>query len=511
MILAAQPINRNHVANRGDDWNNKKKSTITEEEKLAMRMKAQPWLFGINNPRDCLPNIDLGDTSDEDEENNGTNDGNKNSANIENQRRGHTAPSSTIPIELMGPSISRRSKILVCAPSNSAVDEIVRRILRKELLDEHGKSYKPSIVRVGGNFRKDVANVSLERLIEERIKQDYGKEYFSGGGGKDEKGLKKFGSFQDNRRFRRIILDEAKIVCTTLSAAGSEIFRRMKTKFDVIIVDEAAQAVEPSTLIPLTEIKAKQVYLVGDPAQLPATVLSRECAKNNYEQSLFKRLMDSAYPVHKLSTQYRMLPEIREFPSDQFYGGELRDGPGLLTQNYREWHECKLYKPFVFYDVQHGKEESSSSGFSWVNEEEATFAVELAHQLLKANPVLKREGPKIAIISPYRAQVSMIRRKLERKFGGMHNYGRIVEVLSIDNSQGSEKDVVIFSLVRAPLNDMFQISKKASNASTKSRRNVLGFVADERRINVGLTRAKCSMFVLGNAKAMMTDPNWGAR
>jgi hypothetical protein len=173
-------------------------------------MKAQPWLFGITNPRDCLPNIDLGETPDEDEENNGTNDGNKNSANIENQRRGHTAPSSTIPIELMGPSISRRSKILVCAPSNSAVDEIVRRILRKELLDEHGKSYKPSIVRVGGNFRKDVANVSLERLIEERIKQDYGKEYFSGGGGKDEKGLKKFGSFQDNRRFRRIILDEAK-------------------------------------------------------------------------------------------------------------------------------------------------------------------------------------------------------------------------------------------------------------------------------------------------------------
>ena len=89
----------------------------------------------------------------------------------------------------MGPSTSKRSKILVCAPSNSAVDEIVRRLLRKELLDEHGKPYKPSIVRVGGNFQRDVAHVSLERLIEERIKQDYGREYFSGGG-KDEKGLK---------------------------------------------------------------------------------------------------------------------------------------------------------------------------------------------------------------------------------------------------------------------------------------------------------------------------------
>ena len=508
VILAAQPINRNHAANQGDDFS-KKKSTVSEEEKLAMKAKAQPWLYGMANPRDCLPNIDLGDTSDDDEENNGNN-GN-NSANIENQRSGHMVPSSTIPIELMGPSISKRSKILVCAPSNSAVDEIVRRLLRKELLDEHGKPYKPSIVRVGCNFQRDVAHVSLERLIEERIKQDYGIEYFSSGG-KDEKGLKQFGSFQDNRRFRRTILDEAKIVCTTLSSVGSEIFRRMKTKFDVTIIDEAAQAVEPSTLIPLTEIKTKQAFLVGDPAQLPATVLSRECAKNNYDQSLFKRLMDSGFPVHKLSTQYRMLPEIREFPSDQFYGGELRDGPGVLKQNYREWHECKLYKPFVFYDVQHGKEESSSSGFSWINEEEAAFAIELAHQLLKANPVLKRGGPKVAIISPYRAQVSVIRRKLEKKFGGMHNYGQTVEVLSIDNSQGCEKDVVIFSLVRAPLNDMFHILKKASasNANNKRRRNLLGFVADERRINVALTRAKCSMFVLGNAKAMKTDPNWGA-
>ena len=162
MILAAQPINRNHAANQGDDFS-KKKSTVSEEEKFAMKAKAQPWLYGMANPRDCLPNIDLGDTSDDDEENNGNN-GNNN-ANIENQRSGHMVPSSTIPIELMGPSTSKRSKILVCAPSNSAVDEIVRRLLRKELLDEHGKPYKPSIVRVGGNFQRDVAHVSLERLI----------------------------------------------------------------------------------------------------------------------------------------------------------------------------------------------------------------------------------------------------------------------------------------------------------------------------------------------------------
>ena len=155
MILAAQPINRNHAANQ-EMILAKRKVQFLRKKKFAMKAKAQPWLYGMANPRDCLPNIDLGDTSDDDEENNGNN-GN-NSANIENQRSGHMVPSSTIPIELMGPSISKRSKILVCAPSNSAVDEIVRRLLRKELLDEHGKPYKPSIVRVGGNFQRDVAH-----------------------------------------------------------------------------------------------------------------------------------------------------------------------------------------------------------------------------------------------------------------------------------------------------------------------------------------------------------------
>ena len=132
----------------------------------------------------------------------------------------------------------------------------------------------------------------------------------------------------------------------------------------------------------------------------------------------------------------------------------------------------------------------------------SSFCYRACASAVESESSIERGGPKVAIISPYRAQVSVIRRKLEKKFGGMHNYGQTVEVLSIDNSQGCEKDVVIFSLVRAPLNDMFHIPKKASasNANNKRRRNLLGFVADERRINVALTRAKCSMFVLGTPR-----------
>ena len=79
--------------------------------------------------------------------------------------------------------------------------------------------------------------------------------------------------------------------------------------------------------------------------------------------------------------------------SDQFYGGELRDGPGVLTTI--EWHECKLYKPFVFYDVQHGKEESSSSGFSWINEEEALCYRACASAVSESS--IEKEGPKLPL------------------------------------------------------------------------------------------------------------------
>lgn len=104
-------------------------------------------------------------------------------------------------------------------------------------------------------------------------------------------------SRMERDRLRMAILEEASIVCTTLAFSGGNSFARLVRKFDVVVVDEAAQAVEPSVLVPLAHGGAKQVFLVGDPEQLPATVMSSVAVAQGYDKSLFKRLQQAGYPV----------------------------------------------------------------------------------------------------------------------------------------------------------------------------------------------------------------------
>lgn len=139
------------------------------------------------------------------------------------------------------------------------------------------------------------------------------------------------------------LLEEADIVGSTLSYSGSAVFARLNRKFDVVVIDEAAQAVEPSTLIPFMN-GAKRVYLVGDPNQLPATVLSARASEYSYSKSLFKRLMLAGYPIHMMNVQYRMHPDISAFPSKEFYGGRLIDAQVShlhafmsLTKQQQQW------------------------------------------------------------------------------------------------------------------------------------------------------------------------------
>ena len=323
-----------------------------------------------------------------------------------------------------------------------------------------------------------VEAVSMESLVRERVGAT------DDAGGKSAE--KKFERALERDRVKLAILDEAAVVCSTLSFSGSGMFARMTRQFDVVVIDEAAQAVEPSTLVPLC-YGAKQVFLVGDPRQLPATVLSAVATEHGYNQSMFKRLERCGYPVHLLKTQYRMHPSIREFPSTQFYAGELEDGPRVAAKTRREWHKNPLFRPFVFMDVQ-GKE-YQGNGASWANDEEAAMVVELVRALVDGYPDLA-SGEKIGVISPYKAQVRNIRKRLTEALGAEKS--KTVDVNSIDGFQGREKEVCVFSVVRAPTHG-----------------HGLGFVADERRINVGLTRAKTSLVVVGSAKALKGDKNWG--
>ena len=153
--------------------------------------------------------------------------------------------------------IKKPDKILICAPSNSAIDEIVRKILDKGLLDAEGNRFDPAIVRVGPNIDRSLEKVHLDYLVQQE--------------------LMKLNLQEDEHSIiKNSIIKQSKIVLATLSSAGSQILLNSNQVFDTVIIDEAAQAVEIQTLIPL-RYSAKRAIFIGDPKQLPATIFSKKC------------------------------------------------------------------------------------------------------------------------------------------------------------------------------------------------------------------------------------------
>ncbi|XP_024537137.1 probable helicase MAGATAMA 3 [Selaginella moellendorffii] len=426
------------------------KSEMSSHEKLDHWLKASPWL-GVGNPRDLIMPEDGDDGF-------------------------FPCAPNQFRAEVVGTTRKHRAHVLVCAPSNSALDEIVLRLLKSGIRDENGDSYVPSIVRMGLNAHHSVQSVCMDHLVDQRLQSiDRSMSSARGGGGGRER-----------ERVRLAILEEAAIVCSTLSFSGSSVFSRMKRGFDVVVIDEAAQAVEPSTLVPLTH-GCKQAFLVGDPIQLPATVLSTEAVKHGYGTSMFKRFQKAGYPVQMLNTQYRMHPQIRDFPSKEFYGEALEDGAEVEQQTSRAWHEYCCFGPFAFFDIE-GRETQPPGSGSYINSDEAEFVLVLYRHLIALYPELKG-GPHVAVISPYKYQVTTLRTRFAEVLG--KDAARLIDINTVDGFQGREKDIAIFSCVRA------------------NKSKGIGFVSDFRRMNVGLTRARASMLVVGCAAALRQDEHWG--
>ena len=158
------------------------------------------------------------------------------------------------------------------------------------------------------------------------------------------------GNFQKFMDIENELLKEAEIVMCTLNTSGKRKYREFYTgSVFCLIIDEAAQATEPSTLVPL-QTGVKKVLLVGDHKQLPPTVMSKNAWKTKYSRSLFERRIDHGDVPYLLDTQYRMVSELREFPSQSFYKNQLKDGrkhdvPKILRLNSAEW----------FIDIAYGK------------------------------------------------------------------------------------------------------------------------------------------------------------
>lgn len=435
-------------------------------------------------------------------------------------------------------------KLLVCAPSNAAVDELVMRF-KQGIKTAQGNSQTLSVIRLGRSdaINANVLDVTLEELVNAKLNVASGKR--NGAGDEIHKimmehkstsdqlhtlrtvvdGLKASGkpvSVEQDREFevlkrkkqqlsnqidvardsgdtaardaemsrRRVqqeILDVAHVICATLSGSGHEMFQGLNIEFETVIIDEAAQSIELSALIPL-KYGCSKCILVGDPKQLPPTVLSREAARFQYEQSLFVRMQaNSPNDVHLLDTQYRMHPEISLFPSNAFYDAKLLNGPGMATLRTRPWHQSKTLGPYRFFDVQ-GTQQSAPRGHSLINTAEIEVALKLFERLITDCKGYDFKG-KIGIITPYKSQL----RELRSRFA--QNYGdcvlTTVEFNTTDAFQGRESEVIIFSCVRASFS------------------GGIGFLSDIRRMNVGITRAKSSLWVLGNSQSLMRGEFWG--
>ncbi|RMZ52696.1 hypothetical protein APUTEX25_000815 [Auxenochlorella protothecoides] len=295
------------------------------------------------------------------------------------------------------------------------------------------------------------------------------------------------------------LLLEAEMVFTTLSSTQRKIFQlaAAQVPFRTVLIDEAGQASEIAALQPLG-FGAERVVLVGDPQQLPATILSELGREMEMERSLFERLQRCGAPVSMLSVQYRMHPAIRQFPSAYFYNNKLEDAASVLERPDEPYYAHPLMKPYVVFDVARGQEQRARAATGSVsNLIEAELAAALFHELraflittAKENPGEIRGPTSVGVITPYREQRALLRKVFQDVVGKVAAAEVMIE--TVDSFQGKQLDVVIFSCVRA-----------GSGGG-------LGFITDVRRLNVAITRAKRAMWILGAVGKLRADAAWGA-
>jgi len=398
---------------------------------------------------------------------------------------------TTVLAEIIQQAVRRGQRVLASAPSNIAVDNLLEKLWPAGLKTVRlGHPARMLASVQSGNIRVLTMNDPQYAEVEE---MDAWRERLW-------KKLNRIGTrgFQEEdrvimrREARRLwrearkteidisrrIAQSADVVLTTHGGLSDRILRGM---FDWVVLDEASQATEPLSWIPL--LKAGKVVIAGDSMQLPPTLFSKEAAEKGLSVTLFERLKkilpDNAQTL--LRVQYRMHKDIMGFSSSVFYEGKLiadesvadhlaSDLPGVEKTDLTE-------KPMVFVDTAGtGFEEKFDEVLqSRENRKEARLVVEITEGLLNAG--LAPED--IAVLTPYMAQKNVFRTML-RTPG--------LEIGTIDGFQGREKEVTVVSLVRA--ND----------------RGEVGFLSDTRRMNVALTRARRLLIVVGDSVTISHHP-----
>ncbi|KAF9261446.1 ATP dependent helicase [Marasmius fiardii PR-910] len=369
--------------------------------------------------------------------------------------------------------------VLACAPFNVSLDQLTEKIhatglkvVRFTAKSREALNSSVSFLTLHQQVSNATHHVELQKLIQ--LKNEQG--WLSSVNERQYKALV--------RQCEKEILSAADVICCTCLGAGDS--RLSTMRFRAVVIDDATEAVEPACLIPLVH-GCKQVVLVGDPQQLGPVIMNKKAARAGLTQSLFERLVLLGNRPIRLQVQYRMHPCLSEYPSNMFYEGSLQNGvtaPERLRKNVDfPWPVPDT--PMFFYQNL-GQEEISSSGTSFLNRTEASNVEKIVTKFFKSGVVPNQIG----IVTPYEGQRSYIVNYMQFNGTLKKDLYKEIEVATVDEFRGREKDYIIISCVRS------------------NEHQGIGFLNDPRRLNVALTRAKYGVVILGNPKVLSKHPLW---
>ncbi len=399
---------------------------------------------------------------------------------------------TTTVVEFIRQAVAKGDTVLACAPSNHAVDNLLEKLLAAgELPVRLGHP-----ARIMPELRARAVDILAEKHPDARQARRVARDAFAlfrqadkwtrdkpQPGEKAALRREARDMLSEVRKLQALaierVLDETKIICATLTGLDSQLLGQRR--FDVVVIDEACQSTEPTNWVPL--LRANKLILAGDHCQLPPTIISPEAAERGLSISLMERLVSrfGTDMSRLLTVQHRMNSAIMGFSNAEFYdrnliahesveNHRLCDLPGVIAEPLTE-------TPVQFIDTAGASydEELEEDTGSRRNLQEATLAVKKVRALLAAGVAASQIG----VITPYRAQVRLLRERLANVDG--------LEIDSVDGFQGREKEAIVVSFVRS------------------NNEGEIGFLADTRRTNVALTRARRKLLVIGDSATLAND------
>ncbi|WP_372369021.1 AAA domain-containing protein [Candidatus Uabimicrobium sp. HlEnr_7] len=389
-------------------------------------------------------------------------------------------------------TLKTENQVLVCAPSNAAVDLLTVKLIECDvdvIRLGHPARIQPHILestldakilkhrdhKILKKWRKEVLDLRAQALKFhkhfDRQKRQERKEKFQ----ESRLLLKEIERLE--KAMCNDVLHKSQAIICTLTVANSKILQNIE--FPVVFIDEAAQALEGACWIPIT--KARKVVMAGDHCQLPPTVKSRQASKEGLGVSLMEKCAQRQEIATLLKVQYRMHQQIMDYSNRVFYDNKLEAD---LSVKERSLGKKISVVDFVDTAGCGFEEECNQKNKSRYNPGEAKVLFQHFNRLLTE---IDYHELSVGIISPYKEQVLYLRDRLLEQVKIRDSIGSRLSINTIDSFQGQERDIIYISLVRSNNN------------------GEIGFLKDIRRMNVAMTRAKKKLVVIGDSATISSE------